>query len=272
MRFLIREADFDDREALIGLAKCFPLCSLPKTKPTVEKKIQISKESFKQNLPKEERNYLFVLEDRQEKKVIGSSQILSYFGKNQSLCYFFKKEKGKSYLKLEAVQTGRQQIGGLILHPAYRKSQELLGLQIGIVRFLYIKTFPKAFSSLIEVSLTTPIDTTKNHFWEETGWKYLKKNYPTALKIFQQNRSQFLDLFPKDLKIDLDKLSSKAKKYLTEIHTQTQPVYKGLLKRGFYKTKHLPSAGWRDLLGSLLERASLFKTGQKANYKKRASH
>ena len=238
MKFFIREANFKDRDCLLNLAKTFPLCSLPDNKSKLEEKIQTSKDSFNQMLPKKERNYIFVLEGKKEKKVIGSSQIMSYFGKNKSLCYIFKEKEGKNYLKLKTIKTGRHQIGGLILHPDYRNSPEKLGLQIGLVRFLYIKNFPKKFSPLIEVSLTTPIHGTKNHFWEETGSKHLKMNYNSSLKSFQKNRLQFFSLFPKDLTIDLNKLSSKAKNYLKQVHPQTLPVYKGLLKRGFCKTKH----------------------------------
>lgn len=239
MRFLIREVDFKDRKCLSELAHCFPLCSLPDNKFKLENKIQISKESFKQNLPKEERNYLFVLEDRKSKKVIGSSQILSYFGKHRSLCYFLKTKGGKEgFLKLERIKTGRHQVGGLILHPDYRRSPENLGLQISAARFLYIKTFSKEFSRLIEVSLTAPIHKGQNYFWEETGSKYLKRKYPSALKIFQKNRLKFFSLFPKNLKINLAQLSPRARDCLELVHLQTLPVYRGLLKRGFCKTKH----------------------------------
>ncbi len=238
MRFFIREGDFKDRDDLLKLARFFPLCSLPDNKSKLEKKIQISKESFKHILPKEQRNYLFVLEDRKVKKVIGSSQILSYFGGNRSFCYFLKKKAGKSYLKLKTIKTGRHQIGGLILHPDYRRFPEKLGLQISAGRFLYIKALSKEFSNTIEVSLTSPINKKENGFWEETGSQYLKMSYSSALKVFQKNRVEFFSLFPKNLEFELDKLSSKAKHCLKQVHPQTLPVYKGLLKKGFHKTKH----------------------------------
>ena len=66
----------------------------------MEKKIQISKESFQHSIIKEKRNYLFVLEDRKEKKIVGSSQILSYFWERQPLCYLLTKKQGKNYLQL----------------------------------------------------------------------------------------------------------------------------------------------------------------------------
>ena len=253
--FFIRPADFKDIKDLILLAQCFPLCSLPKDKSKLEKKISISKISFAKKLKAENRNYIFVMEDKKTKKVIASSQILSYFGSNRSFCYFLKTKPGQSYLKISQTKSGRHQMGGLILHPDYRKSQHFFGLQIGAVRFLYIKTFPKEFSKIIEVSLTAPIQKEKNSFWKETGSKLLNKSYSSALKLFQKNRLHFFSLFPKNLKIDLDTLSLSARNHLTHVHPETYPVYKGLLKRGFYSTKHYHlldgggylEASWRAL-------------------------
>ncbi len=261
MRFLIRSADFKDRKGLLALARCFPLCSLPARLSAIDQKIQTSQASFQKILPKEGRNYLFVLEDRKKKQIIGSSQILSCFGPNRSLCYFLKNEKKGAYLKLERAKKGRHQIGGLILHPDCRKSADLLGPQIGLARFLYIKAFFRDFSPVIEVSLTAPIDGASNHFWKETGAKCLKMDYRSALKSFQKSRPQFFSLFPKNLKIDFRRLSYKAKSYMERVHPQTFPVYSGLLKRGFYKTNcfHVLDGGiymearWREL--SFLKRA-----------------
>ena len=201
MRFIIRSVDFKDREDLLDLRRQFPLCSLPDSKSELNKKIQTSKGSFNQSLPKEKRNYIFVLEDKKEKKVIGSSQILSYFGSSRTLCYFLKEKGEKQYLKLSRIKEGLSQIGGLILHKDYRKSPDFLGLQISAVRFLYIKTFPKEFSPVIEVSLTAPFKGKTNRFWTEIGSKYLKINYYSALKNLQKDRVRFLSLFPENLKI-----------------------------------------------------------------------
>ena len=249
--FILREANFKDKKDLLGLAQHFPLCSLPKGLVELKKKIQISQESFSQKRPIKKRNYLFVLEDKRNRKVIGSSQILPYFG--ESLCYHLK--KNKKHLALGWIPKGCQQIGGLILDPKYRKSKHLLGLQIGAVRFLYMRSFPKKFSDTLEVSLTAPIQNERNFFWEETGLKTLKLSYPEAFKIFQENRFHFFSLFPKRLQFDLQNLSPKARKCLTKVHPQTEPVYKGLLKRGFQKTKYYHvldggvylSAEWKKL-------------------------
>lgn len=268
MRFLIRPADFKDREDLLILARQFPLCSLPPHKSRLEKKIEISRESFEHKLPKKNRNYIFVLEDKKEKKVIGSSQILSYFGKNQSLCYFIKKTAGQRYLQLKRMKAGRHQIGGLILHSDYRKSKALLGLQISMVRFLYIKSFPKEFSPLIEVSLTAPIKNRENDFWRETGQKHLKMSYAEALKNFQADRPLFLSRFPKNLTIKLNALGPKAQSCMEQVHPQTAPVYKGLVKRGFYKTKHYHVMDGGIYLEALWKELTFLKKAKRGVLKK----
>ena len=236
MRYFIRSAELKDLPEILSLTRHFPLCSLPSNKSKLREKIQTSQKSFNKSLKPFLRNYIFVLEDSKKKQVIGSSQILSYFGPHRSVCYYL--DKKESALQIKQITKGRHQIGGLILKPQHRKSKELLGLQIGMARFLYIKTFPKDFSKTIEVSLTAPIQETNNPFWQETGERIFKKNYAAALKIFQKNRKDFLKAFPKNLKIEIKNLSPQAQFCLSAVHPQTLPVYKGLLKRGFHKSRY----------------------------------
>ena len=236
MRYFIRSAQIKDIPTILSLTQYFPLCSLPSNKSKLKEKIKISQKSFDKTLKVGERNYIFVLEDKEKKQVIASSQILSYFGPKRSICYYL--DKKEQALKIKQIKKDRHQIGGLILNPQYRKSKELLGLQIGLARFLYIKSHAKDFSKTIEVSLTAPIQENKNPFWKETGAKILDKNYLSALKAFHKNREEFLKAFPKNLKITLKNLSPLAQQCLKAVHPQTLPVYKGLLKRGFQKSQY----------------------------------
>ena len=253
MRYFIRPAQIKDIPEILSLTQHFPLCSLPANKLKLKEKIQISQKSFAKTLKPGQRNYIFVLEDKRKKQVIASSQILSYFGSKRSVCYYL--DKKESCLKIKKIKQDRHQIGGLILNPQYRKSKDFLGFQIGMARFLYIKTFPQDFSKTIEVSLTAPIQKSNNPFWRETGAKILNKSYLSSLKAFQKNREDFLKAFPTNLKIKLKDLSPQAQNCLKTVHPQTLPVYKGLLKRGFHKSQyyHLLDGGiyleaeWRKL-------------------------
>ena len=238
MRYLIREAQTKDLFDLLNLSRAFPLYNLPSNEKILEKKIDVSQKSFQKNLNPEDRNYLFVLEDRKLKKVVGSSQILSFSGQNHSHCYLWEKQSAPG-LKLIQVKTKRQQLGGLILDKKYRSSPEQLALQIGGGRFLYVKLQIQSFSPFFEVSLTGPFQKKDNPFWSETGARHLKQDYLQALEMYRDNYSLFIKNFPKTFKTPLSSLSSSAQFCLSHTHPQTLPAYKALIKRAFhYKRRH----------------------------------
>ncbi len=247
MRFLMRAANLKDVSQLKDLAQHFFLGSLSTNSKAIEGKIKISQDSFEKNLAKEDRNFLFVLEDLDQKKIIGSSQILSAFEKNNHPHLLVFEEEGKKYLKLTKSTKGKHQLGGLILHPEYRKTKKRLGLLLSGVRFMYISIFPQEFSKTLEVNLTAPFKPEERYsaFWEEVGRKYIDKDVVTGLEMYRKEKDKFFSRFPEDLKIPLESLSEKAKKSLTSVHPETQPAYEALLKLGFYKTNkyHLIDGG-----------------------------
>lgn len=234
--FIVRSGAFRDIPQLQRLAKTFPLCSLTEEKTRLWEIVEKSTLSFKKSLPIEQRRYLFVLE--LEGKIIGSSQILSYQG--QTYPYFFLNEKNEqeSFLELVTTQTGRTQLGGLILEPRYRSHPERLGRQIGLFRFLYIAENPEVFTEKVEVSLTAPLEdnNARSEFWSFLNCPDLPKEYPSALQLYKKDPIQFFSSFYKQKQIPLKTLPEKIKKSLKEVHRDTLPVYKGLLNLGFKKT------------------------------------
>ena len=244
--YFIRPAETKDLFGLLKLSRSFPLYNLPEDKKLLKQKIEESKQSFQKNLSPFKRSYIFILEDLKSKQVIGSSQILSFSTKNRSYCYLLKEDQNSAYLKLISRERKRHQLGGLILNQKYRSLKEQFGLQLGLARFLYIKTHEKDFSKKLEVSLTSLFQKEDNPFWLETGAKYLKKNYFQALKLYRDNPDSFLKKFPKELTIHLSSLSKKARSGLETVHPQTLPAYKGLLKRGFQLSRrhHLLDGGF----------------------------
>ena len=234
MTQLIRPAQKKDLADLLKLSCSFPLYNLPKNKKLLKQKLEISEKSFQKKLPLFERNYVFVLEDLKLQQVIGSSQILSFSRKNRSYRYLFKKDPDR--LKLVSVQQKRQQIGGLVLNQNHRGSKEKLGLQLSLSRFLYMKKNEADFYKTLEVSLTGPFQKKENPFWQETGAKHLKQDYLQALEFYRRDPSAFLKKLPKELEINLESLSEKARLCLRAVHPQTLKAYQGLLKRGFKPT------------------------------------
>ena len=230
MDFLIREVKLRDLEDLHHLAFQFDLSNFPRKKSLIIKKIKKSQASFKKELPKEERNYIFVLENKKTKKVIGASQILTKCKKKR---YLYLKKGRNEILHLYRHTKDRHELGGLILDKKWRKGKERLGAQIGLVRFLYIFLFKKEFEDIMEVGLTSIIKNKKSDFWRETGFKLFDLDFEEGLRILRKNPLAFFSLFPKDYQVSLKKLSKKGKRCLKEVHHQTLPAYKALMRMGF---------------------------------------
>src|SRR5687768_1015017 len=89
MSFFIRSARHDDVVQLVELAKQFALLNLPGDRSVLSKKIDRSVQSFAGELPKDQAEYLFVLEDTEESTIVGSSLIIAKHGNEVAPhCYF----------------------------------------------------------------------------------------------------------------------------------------------------------------------------------------
>ena len=234
MPSIIRPGTLKDILQLQQLAESFPLGNLPEDKNQLTEIIEKSTLSFSKKLPKEQRRFLFVLDFKG--KLIGSSQILSY---QENHPYFLlHNTKKETVLELSKNPKGRTQIGGLILHSQYRTHPEKFGRQIGLFRFLYMAENPEVFTKTIEVSLTAPLkeNNNDNQFWNFMNFPKLPNNYRSALKLYKTKPSLFFSHLPQEKIIHLKKISDTLKHSLQDIHPETLPAYKGLLKLGFKKT------------------------------------
>lgn len=243
MRYLVREANPEDRHGLKKLAEIFLLCSLPNDLKKIDEKIKTSQKSFKKQISKQKRDYIFVLEDLKQKKIVGSSQIVSAYEDNNCPYFLITKEQGKQYLNLNRDKVGKHQVGGLVLLPEYRGTKDRLGALLASIRYLYMGSFPDEFSSKIEANLTSPFQIKDgqiyNYFWEEVGKKYHNISYQESILKFSTQKNNFFENVPKNLKILFSSLLPDSQKSVRTIHPETKPAYKTLLKLGFtYKNKH----------------------------------
>ena len=234
MNFIIRDARLEDIKGLQELSKHFHLCSLnPETK-NLEKKIKISEKSFKNELPFEKNNFLFVLEDLSKNKIIGTSQIFSEYGNAEYPYHYYSLINNE--LKLEEENDPATHFGGLLLHPEYRSTPFQLGKQISLIRFLFIAGHIENFGNRLEICLTAPL--TKNNeslFWKHTGKNYIPFNYKKVTELYQRDSNKFYSYFKKGLTIPLKDIPKEALEVLGKVHERTKPVHRATLKLGFKK-------------------------------------
>ena len=245
MSFLIRPVSHEDIEQLTDLAKQFNLLNLPGDKKVIAEKVDRSERSFSGELPKEKTEYLFVIEDIEEKLVVGSSLVLAKHGNEEVPHSFFKIMKRDHFsqdlgigfihqvLRFQLDFDGPTEIGGLLVDKTYRRRPEKLGKQISLVRFLYMGMFRDEFESRVLCELTPPLgDGGRSEFWEALGRRFTGLPYQEADLISQRNKEFISSLFPEE-DIYLALLDSRARVDLGRVGQETRAAQHLLESIGF---------------------------------------
>ena len=161
MSFYARPVQSEDLQDLLGLAEQFNLLNLPANENILKEKIERSIKSFKSEIPKEAREYIFVLVDVEDNLLVGCSLILAKHGTPEVPHYYFKVDRRERVsedlgigfihhvLQLNEETNGPSEIGGLLVNPKYRGHKSKLGKFISLVRFLYIAKNPQYFQKEI---------------------------------------------------------------------------------------------------------------------------
>ena len=245
----VQESDIDD---LFELSKLQTFINLPADKDDLIKKIKLSKRSFSRPCKNKEDNmYIFVLEDLEKQKVIGSSNIHGKHGTKDVPHFFLKVSHEHKYsktlntgfihgtLKLGIETDGYTEIGGLVLHPDYRRNSYKLGKQLSFIRFFYMALYPQRFTEYIHTELMPPLDEKGcSPLWEAIGKRFLKIEYKVADRLSRQNKEFILGLFPKGT-IYTTLLSSEARNVIGRVGKTTLPVVKMLESVGFSYTEEV---------------------------------
>jgi arginine N-succinyltransferase len=186
-----------------------------------------------------------VLEDVEEKLVVGSSLILAKHGTEQTPHSYFRILKKDHFsqalgigfihqvLRFQMDSDGPSEIGGLLVDKIYRRRPEKLGKQISLSRFLYVGMNPERFEKRILCELTPPfIDENRSEFWEALGRRFTGLNYDEADILSQSNKEFIESLFPQE-DIYLCLLDSKARLVLGRVGEATKPAQHLLESIGF---------------------------------------
>lgn len=245
-RYIIRPIKKSDHKDLIALSKAAGLgfTSLPPNPEFLDDKINDSLLAFDDKIRRPGgESYLFALEDTQEKKVIGTSGIISKVGGFEPFfTYKIKKEiytsnelktkKEIPVLHLETNHNGPSEICSLILDPSYRKAG--LGRLLSLCRFLFISCFKERFDKTIISELRGVIDkNATSPFWQCVGKHFFGVDFFTADAFSGLGNKKFIaDLMPKH-PIFIPLLPNSVQAVIGEVHKDTRPARALLEKEGF---------------------------------------
>jgi arginine N-succinyltransferase len=202
-----------DLADLVRLAGMLDSMNLPSDPDFLEQRIAHSLRSFSGKLRANEPGLsVFVLEDREAKRVIGSSMILHKHGVPGSPYYWLEVsteerrsvELGRRFvhtrLRLRSTEDGPTEIGGLILDPGYRRHPEKCGKALSVVRFAYMSIHPESFEREVVAEMLSPFDASgENLLWQAFGARFTGLTYREADRLSSRDKRFIADLFPREV-------------------------------------------------------------------------
>lgn len=242
---IIRPVREDDLPFILSFAKqAGPgFNSLSDDSSMMREQIECSIASFSKKIPIEKCAYFFVLEDYEEKQVIGVSGIKSHIGdpwpfykyklsKVNQVSSFLGQGKEHEIIQIVSEHQGASELGALFLKPAYRSSG--MGALLSRSRCLFIANFPDLFSELLIADLRGVSDKKGiSPFWEGLGRHFFGMDYAQASYLKATKGAQFMvDLMPQH-PIYLDLLPTSAKEVIGKTHEKTTPALQILKKENF---------------------------------------
>jgi len=241
--FTIREVFPDDLEGLHAVASHLNTVNLPNDPAILEKLIDHSRKSFNGQLDVFKREYLFVLVD--DGKIIGTSMIHAQHGTRRAPHIFYDVMTDERYsetldkhfihklLRIGYNYNGPTEIGGLVLHPAYRRKTEALGKWLSYVRFLYIGLHRASFRDEVLSELLPPLNPDgTSQLWEALGRHFTGMTYQEADRVSQSNKEFIRALFPAD-SIYISLLPYSVQGLIGQVGPNTKGVEKMLRRIGF---------------------------------------
>lgn len=244
---VLRPITLDDLDAVEALTAYtgYGLTTLPRDAKLLRKRIKESLRGFEhlsdEDPPKGE-TYLFVLEDLESKRVVGTCGVVSKVGGFEPF-YAYRIEtavheskqlnvrKEVSTLHLVEEHDGPCEIGSLFLSPEFRKDGN--GRLLSLARFLFMAEHQNYFDPVVIAEMRGVVDDQGHSpFWEAVGRHFFDIDFPSADYLSMVNKSFIADLMPR-LPIYVTLLSAEAQAVIGKVHEQTGPALKILEAEGF---------------------------------------
>lgn len=248
---LLRPITLEDLDAVEALTAYtgYGLTTLPRDAKLLRRRIRESLRGFEhladEDPPRGE-TYLFVLEDLDTRRVVGTCGIVSKVGGfepfyayhlqttvHESKQLDVRKEIGT--LHLVAEHDGPCEIGSLFLSPEYRKDAN--GRLLSLARFLFMADHHDYFDPVVIAEMRGVVDDQGHStFWEAVGRHFFDIDFPSADYLSMVNKSFIADLMPK-LPIYVTLLPRDAQAVVGRVHEQTAPALAILEAEGFTKNE-----------------------------------
>ncbi len=262
---LLREIQDRDLDALERFAQIPGFINLPNDRDLLKERIHRASISFRgENEDFSEGKYIFIAEDLATRQILGTSMIASQHGTEESPHFYLQVGSEEKFSKtiqtgfihgtltLKTDSNGPSEIGGLVIDPQWRNSDQRVGRQIAFVRFLFLALNREKFKDRILAELLPPINKRgQAPLWEAIGRRFTNMDYWEADQLSQKDKEFILSLFPIE-KIYTTFLSAEARNSIGKVGKETEPVLHMLKKIGFEYQKQVdPFDGGPHFMGEV---------------------
>ncbi|HUJ58937.1 MAG TPA: arginine N-succinyltransferase [Kofleriaceae bacterium] len=243
--FRIRQSYREDVDQVLAVAEHLDTVNLPADRAIIERILDLSERSFSGEAAVEDREFVFVLEDLAQKRIIGTSMIYAQHGTKRAPHIFFRVENDERYsvtldryfvhqtLRIGYNYHGPTEIGGLILLPEYRRNAHALGKALSYVRFLFIRMHRALFRDHVLSELLPPLEPDgTSKLWECLGRRFTGLSYQEADRLSKDNKEFIQALFPDD-PIHTELLPDDVRALIGQVGEDTRAVEKMLRRIGF---------------------------------------
>jgi arginine N-succinyltransferase len=262
---LLRDVQKTDLDGLKRLAAVLDTVNLPNNEDTLTELIDKSVKSFSGKVKDPfEREYLFVLEDVRQERLVGTSMIIAQHGTYEAPHVFYEVSEREHYsaslghhvrhkvLSIGYNYSGPTEIGGLVVDPPLRSGPNKPGKQLSFVRFLFMAMNRRLFRERVLAELMPPLlPDGRSILWEAIGKKFTGLTYQEADRLSRQNKEFIKELFPaSDIYCTL--LPERARKVIGEVGPDTKGVQRMLERIGFKSVERVdPFDGGPHFEGNL---------------------
>lgn len=269
----IEHSDLDQFESLVELTS-FGLTTLPHDRELLDQRIDDSQRSFKSKAAKPRgETYLFVMEDLEAGKIVGTCGISSKIGGYEPH-YAYRIETTlhestninvvKEIRALHLVQehSGPSEVGSLFISPDYRKGG--LGRLLSLSRFMFMAEFLERFEPTVIAEMRGVVDETgHSSFWEALGRHFFDIDFPQADYHSMKDKRFIAELMPTH-PIYIVLLPPEAQQVIGDVHPATKPAIRMLEEEGlrFNGMVDIFEAG--PILSSPVEKVRTVRESQKA--------
>ncbi|MCP4449448.1 MAG: arginine N-succinyltransferase [Myxococcales bacterium] len=244
--FVVRESRPEDVEEILAVAKHLDSYNLPYNREVIIEILQRSSASFAGTIPIVEREFTFVVEDTDAKRIVGTSMLYAQHGTHHSPHVYLDvlqdehySETLDTYLVHQALRIGYNyngptEIGGLIVLPEFRGHAQSLGKLLSCSRFLFIAMHRDVFRDTILSELLPRLEGDgTSRLWKHYGKRFTGLTYREADQLSKDNKEFIKSLFPQGM-VYTSLFPKDVQAEIGEVGPQTKGVERLLRRIGFY--------------------------------------